>query len=139
MSVEIATWMPVGFTALGIFLLGNGILQLWQVRDRRRHWKRYQGEVVDYAWKLGSSSSSVQYWILRWVDEHGVARTAENPTGGSGGTLRSFPFPVEILVDPRIPGRAQIAKGRHSGVAAGVAALVVGVVFLGLAALVGLA
>ncbi|MEV4127989.1 DUF3592 domain-containing protein [Nocardia sp. NPDC049707] len=135
--METDTWMAIGFTVLGIFLFVNGIWQLRQVRDRRRHWKRHRSEVIDYVWESSSSSSSIQYWILRWVDEHGVPRTAKNPTGSSGGTLRSFPFPVEILVDPADPERAQIAGGRHSGVAAGIAALVVGLLFIGLGTLLG--
>ncbi|WP_328394326.1 DUF3592 domain-containing protein [Nocardia sp. NBC_00416] len=137
--METGTWMAIGFTVLGAVLCATGIEQLWQVRDRRRHWKRYQGEVFDYVWESGSTNSSIQHWILRWVDEQGVPRTAKNPTGSSGGTLRSFPFPVEILVDPEDPQRAQVARGGNSGVAAGIAALAVGPVFIGVGVLLGVA
>lgn len=130
--------MAVWFLILGIVFVLIGFRSLWLVVSRRRRWKRYQGEVVDYVWER-TAGSDLQFWMLRWVDEHGVARTAKNPTGSSGGTLRSFPFPVEVLVDPDNPEKAQVAKGGNSGVAAGIATLFVGLVFTGVGTLISVA
>ncbi|WP_027942586.1 DUF3592 domain-containing protein [Amycolatopsis taiwanensis] len=70
------------------------------------------------------------------MDDDGVTRTARNPTGSSTGTLRSFPFPVEVLVNPANPDQAQVAKGGNSGVAAGMAMFLVGLIFTGVGTLI---
>ncbi|AHH15585.1 putative membrane protein [Nocardia nova SH22a] len=125
-------WLGPGFVVLGMILSVLGTVQLVAIFRRRRTWWRCRGEVVDYTW---DAHTDIRHWILRWTDADGEIRTARNPTGSSGGTLRQFPFPVDILVDPENPGNAQVAKGSNSGVTACVLMSAVGLLFAGLGVL----
>jgi hypothetical protein len=125
--------LAVVFTAMGTLFVVVGVRTIIQVRRRKRTWIRYPGEAFDYVWRSGGRNST-QYWMLRWIDSGGVQRIAQNPHGTSGGTFKSFPFPVTVLVDPQNPRRAQVADGLHSGGATGWIFSVVG----GMFAVVGL-
>lgn len=133
MSVRVDGLLPVVFLVLGILFVILGIRGLQSVRYRRRHWLRYPGEAVDSVWET-DDGKSYQYWILQWVGADGVRRTARNPHSSSGGTLRSFPFPVEVLVNPDNPRQAQVAEGGNSGLLGYALFAVVGGIF----ALVGI-
>lgn len=128
--------LPYLFMLLGVTMAVLGIRGWRQVADRRRRWRRFPGEVFDYTWDRTGGNESVQYWMLRWVGADGVQRTAKNPHGVSGGTLREFPFPMEVLVDPDDPRQAQVAKGSHSGLMGVVLMIPVGLIFLALGILI---
>ena len=129
----VATLLGAVFAVLGLVFVVLGIRTLGQVAARRRTWIRYPGEAFDYVWH-GGGRNSQQYWMLRWIDRDGVQRTAENPYGSSGGTLRSFPFPVDVLVNPENPREATVAEGARSGILTGWLFSLVG----GLFAVIGL-
>ncbi|QDP94785.1 DUF3592 domain-containing protein [Microlunatus elymi] len=120
--------LPLAFLVGGILMLIFGVRTAVGVRHRRLTWLRYQGEAFDYVWD-NSGDSSTQHWMIRWIDNQGVQRTARNPYGVSGGTLKSFPFPVEILVNPDDPRQGQVAGGAQSGLTVAIAFIAAGVVF----------
>ncbi|HEY9292027.1 MAG TPA: DUF3592 domain-containing protein [Microlunatus sp.] len=120
--------VPLVFLVVGVLLMIFGIRSIVKVRRRRQHWLRYPGEAFDYVWESGNDSS-IQFWMLRWIDNHGVQRTARNPYGVSGGTLKSFPFPVEVLVNPADPRDGQVSRGAHSGLTGAVVAIAAGLLF----------
>ncbi|SDS70543.1 DUF3592 domain-containing protein [Microlunatus soli] len=127
--------LPIVFIVLGSVTTVLGIRGSRQLSERRRRWISYPGEVYDYVWDTGSDTS-VQYWMLRWIGADGVSRTAKNPHGVSGGTLREFPFPIRVLVDPDDPTNAQVADGAHSGRIGLLIMIPVGVIFVGLGVLI---
>lgn len=114
LSLSVDTLLPIALVVLGILFVIVGIRGLRTVRFWRRHWLRYPGEAVDSVWET-DDGKSYQYWILQWIGADGVRRTARNPSGSSGGTLRSFPFPVEVMVNPDNPREGQVAQGGNSG------------------------
>jgi hypothetical protein len=125
MDPSVAGWLvPAAFTILGPLMVVLGIRMVVRNRHRQRAWIRYPGEAFDYVWHRGN-----QYWMLRWIDRDGVQRTAQNPYGNSGGTVRSFPFPVEVLVDPQDPRSAQVATGANSGSLFNVLIIAIGLIF----------
>lgn len=131
--LSVAALLALGAICLGLIFLVLGIVLSRQQSSRRRSWLRVPGEAYDYVWRGGETST--QHWMLRWTGPDGVERRCRNPFGVSGGTTRSFPFPVELMVDPNDPGRAQVASGPQSGSPAGIVftgfgavALVVGIV-----------
>jgi len=130
--------LPIVLVLFGVLFVVLGIRGLQAVRYRRRHWLRYPGEAVDYVWET-DEGKSYQYWILRWVGADGVRRTARNPHGSSGGTLRSFPFPVEVMVNPDDPKQGQVAEGGNSGLGAYALFTVVGGVIALVGVIVGVA
>jgi hypothetical protein len=127
-SALVGTLLPVAFLVGGVLILILGIRTAVNVRRRRQSWIRYPGEAYDYVWD-SSGDSSVQYWMLRWIDHQGVQRTTRNPYGVSGGTLKTFPFPVEVLVNPDNPREGQVARGARSGLTTAIAFIGVGLIF----------
>lgn len=119
---------PYLFLVLGVGLIVFGVRGLRQQVVRRRQWREFPGQAVDYVWDT-RNNTSVQYWVLEWIGDDGVQRTARNPYGVSGGTLREFPFPVRVLVDPDDPTRAQVARGAHSGLLGTMIMIPVGALF----------
>lgn len=127
--------LPGVFILLGAVISVLGIRGSRQLVVQRRSWVSYPGEACDYVWDT-SGDTSVQYWVLRWTGADGVSRTARNPHGVSGGTLREFPFPVRVLVDPDDPTNAQVADGAHSGRIGLLIMIPVGLIFVVLGVLI---
>lgn len=107
--------LSLGAIVFGLLFLGIGVTLLRQHSVRSRTWIRTRGEAYDYVWR-GRGDDSVQHWKLRWVGPDGLEHHCQNPFGTSAGTLRTFPFPVDLLVDPTKPDRAQVASGLQNGV-----------------------
>ena len=128
-SAMVSHLLPAAFLIGGVLMMIFGIRAIMKIRARRRTWLRYPGEAFDYVWESNGNSNSIQFWMLRWIDNQGVQRTARNPYGSSGGTFKSFPFPVEVLVNPDDPKDGRVARGGNSGVAGTLAAIGVGLLF----------
>jgi hypothetical protein len=105
--------LALGMIVFGLMSLVLGIFLLGQHSGRRRSWTRMPG--VAYGYVRRGSANSTQQWLLRWTGPDGVERRCRNPFGVSSGTTRRFPFPVELLVDPNNPERAQVAAGPQGG------------------------
>ncbi|MBO0810945.1 MAG: hypothetical protein J2P23_02745 [Microlunatus sp.] len=132
-SLQVGPFSIPALLALAAILFGlifmiTGIALLRQQSVRRRTWTRMRGEAYDFRWSGGDNSS--QYWLLRWTGPDGVQHQCQNPFGMSGGTARTFPFPVDLLVDPANPDRAQVAGGTRSGSAVAVIFTAFGAVVL---------
>lgn len=110
---SLPTLLALGAVVLGLLFLGIGVTLLRQQGLRRRTWVRLRGEAYDYVWSGGDNS--LQTWKLRWSGPDGAEHRCQNPYGVSGGTLRTFPFPVDLLVDPADPDKAQVASGVQNG------------------------
>lgn len=130
--------LPIIFVLLGAAFIVFGIRGRRQLAERRRHWISYPGEAYDYEWDTSGADSSVQHWLIRWTGSDGVGRTAKNPHGVSGGTLREFPFPIRVLVDPEDPANAQVADGAHSGRIGVLIMIPVGAIFLVIGVLIAI-
>lgn len=138
MTDIVGVLLPVLFVVIGavVAVMGFGIHR--RVRYRQRHWVPVPGEAYDYVWESSGNDGSVQYWMIRWVGADGRQHTARNPYGVSGGTLRTFPFPVRLVVNPDDPTEAQVAEGWHSGRLGSVLMIVVGLLFVIVGGLIGI-
>lgn len=119
--------LPVGLTVIGLLFAIGGLVFVIRDRRRKREWLRVPGEVYDVVSGSGSSTNPTYHWMFRCTGPDGVQREHRNPYGTTGGRLRSFPFPIEVLVDPNNPERAQVASG-HTGTRVGVMFMVFGVI-----------
>lgn len=106
--------LAAGFVLVGGVLATIGVTTVRRHLVRVRTWRREQATVVDHQWR-GAGGSSTQHWVIERVTAaHGVVR-ALSQMGTSHGTLRGFPFPVTVLVDPEDDTRFVLADGSRSG------------------------
>lgn len=127
---------PLGAGLLGVGLVVaiiGGVAAGRHVR-RLRHWATDRATVVGYDWS-GVGDRSVQHWIIeRRLSDGGTARS-RTTMGTSWGTMRSFPFDIDVLVDPADETRFVARSGCRSG-AAGFAMVLGGAVLMALGGLV---
>lgn len=95
---------------------------------RRREWRPERGTVVDHHW-AGNHDNRIQYWVLERTDARGQVHRRTTDFGVGHGTLRPFPFDIDILVDPQDEARFVPAGGCRSGMA-GLLFVVIGAVFV---------
>lgn len=120
--------LGVIFTLLGGAFLAWGGSSVRRQAGRARSWRRDRATVVGYEWH-GPHDRSVQHWVMERTDPLGRTHRAVSELGVSGGTLRRFPFDVDVLVDPADEARYVLAGGCRSGWG-GIFLAVVGGVFL---------
>lgn len=107
-------FLGVGFTLLGGLLAWTGLSSVGRHVRRSRTWHRGRATVVGYDWR-GRSGRQVQHWVMERTDSLGRTHRAVSELGVSGGTLRPFPFDVDVLVDPADGATFVLAGGCRSG------------------------
>lgn len=107
-------FIGVGFTLLGGLLAWSGLSSVARHVRRSRTWQRERATVVGYDWR-GRSGKEVQHWVMERTDSLGRTHRTLSELGSSGGTLRRFPFDVDVLVDPADGSTFVLAGGCRSG------------------------
>lgn len=113
MPSSLAHLLPLLLSLLGGLLAWLGWRSVRVQLERRRTWRPERGTVVGYHW----SGPETQHWVIERLDSTGRTRSTHSPYGAGHGTLRSFPFDIDILVDPQDEGRFVPAGGCRSGMA----------------------
>ncbi|MFK5582960.1 DUF3592 domain-containing protein [Serinicoccus sp. LYQ131] len=106
--------LAAGFVLVGGVLAVIGLTTVRRHLVRVRTWRREQATVVDHQWR-GAGDSSTQHWVVERVTPSGAVARTVSQMGTSHGTLRGFPFPVTVLVDPADETRFVLADGSRSG------------------------
>lgn len=106
--------LGVMFTLVGGLVAASAVSSVRDQARRARSWRRGRATVVGYEWR-GRHDRSVQHWVMERTDSLGRTHRTVSGLGASGGTLRSFPFDVDVLVDPADESRFVLAGGCRSG------------------------
>ena len=114
MTTLVPWFLGVGFTLLGGLLAGSGLTSVGRHVHRSRTWHRGRATVVGDDWS-GRPGKQVQHWVMERTDSLGRTHRAVSELGVSGGTLRPFPFDVDVLVDPADESTFVLAGGCRSG------------------------
>ncbi|WP_203567970.1 DUF3592 domain-containing protein [Aestuariimicrobium ganziense] len=112
----------------GLLIAFMGWNQVRQHRNRLQTWRPGRARVTGYTWSSGGDGNSLQHWQLERTDANGVVHKTTSQMGTTWGTLRSFPFEVDIVVNPEDESQFALASGARSG-AGGVAFVLAGLVF----------
>ena len=105
-----------GLAGVGLVLATIGGFSVWRHLSRRRSWTHGRATVVGYRWS-GVGSRSVQHWNLERTAADGRTLRTTTRLGTSWGTMRKFPFDIDVLIDPANETRFVPASGCRSGAA----------------------
>lgn len=108
------TIMGLVIAAVGLVLVLLGQGRLREQLRRSRSWRRDRATVVGYDWR-GMGDQSVQHWVMERTDPRGEVHRTQSEFGMSHGTMRRFPFDVDVLVDPEDESSYVLAGGCRSG------------------------
>ena len=98
----------------GISLILLGGRSVARQASRASRWRRERATVVGYDWR-GADDHAVQHWRIERTDARGTVHRTTSQLGMSHGTMRRFPFDVDVLVDPHDESSFVLAGGCRSG------------------------